>query len=145
MSKDTRQKGDREEGRKGTGKSKMIGKGCAKGEREPGPRGQRTGQGLRGAEVGLWEETVRPRGIHGRSSATRPPGLLAPVHSDLGRLPSGPSGGVAVPEGSTSCANSPGSKGDAGNRDLIARRKTTNWGFRGHIGIKIQKEATVKI
>ena len=42
MSKDTRQKGDREEGGKGTGKSKMSGKGCEKGEREPGREHQRT-------------------------------------------------------------------------------------------------------
>ena len=42
MSKDTRQKGDREEGGKGTGKSKMNGKGGAKGEREPGRGHQRT-------------------------------------------------------------------------------------------------------
>ena len=36
MGNHTRQKGDREEGGKGTGKSKMNGKGCEKGEREPG-------------------------------------------------------------------------------------------------------------
>ena len=78
-------------------------------------------------------------------AATWPPGLLAPVHSDLGRPPSGPSGGAAMAEHSGSRASSPGPKGDAGNRDLLARQKTiTNWAFRGHIGIKIQKESPVK-
>ena len=41
MGKHTRQKGDREEGGKRTGKSNMNGKGCEKGEREPGRGHQR--------------------------------------------------------------------------------------------------------